>query len=77
MNFCPGSKNSINGKNARYDRIINELCIKCRTIIQHHQIILKYLNFEPILRKTTKKPQKKPIIFGTIIFLDHLHNNYI
>jgi hypothetical protein len=22
MNFCPGSKNSINGKNARYDRII-------------------------------------------------------
>jgi hypothetical protein len=26
MNFCPGSKNSINGKTARYDRIINELC---------------------------------------------------
>jgi hypothetical protein len=25
MNFCPGSKNSINGKTARYDRIINEL----------------------------------------------------
>ena len=26
MNFCPGSKNSINGKTARYDVIINELC---------------------------------------------------
>ena len=26
MNFCAGSKNSINGKAARYDRIINELC---------------------------------------------------
>jgi hypothetical protein len=26
MIFCPGSKNSINGKTARYDRIINELC---------------------------------------------------
>ena len=26
MNFCPGSKNLINGKTARYDRIINELC---------------------------------------------------
>ena len=26
MNFCPGSKNSIIGKTARYDRIINELC---------------------------------------------------
>ena len=26
MNFCPGSKNSIIGKAARYDRIINELC---------------------------------------------------
>ena len=26
MNFCPGIKNSINGKAARYDRIINELC---------------------------------------------------
>jgi hypothetical protein len=26
MNFSPGSKNSINGKTARYDRIINELC---------------------------------------------------
>ena len=26
MNFCPGSKNSINGKTARYDRIINALC---------------------------------------------------
>jgi hypothetical protein len=26
MNFFPGSKNSINGKTARYDRIINELC---------------------------------------------------
>jgi hypothetical protein len=26
MNFCPGSKNSINGKTARYDGIINELC---------------------------------------------------
>ena len=26
MNFCPGSKNSINGKTPRYDRIINELC---------------------------------------------------
>ena len=25
INFCPGSKNSINGKTARYDRIINEL----------------------------------------------------
>jgi hypothetical protein len=25
MNFCPGSKNSINGKTARYERIINEL----------------------------------------------------
>ena len=27
MNFCPESKNSINGKTARYDRIINELCL--------------------------------------------------
>jgi hypothetical protein len=26
MNFCPGSKNSILGKTAKYDRIINELC---------------------------------------------------
>ena len=26
MNFCPGIKNSINGKAARYERIINELC---------------------------------------------------
>ena len=26
MNFCPGSKNSNNGKTARYDRIIKELC---------------------------------------------------
>ena len=26
MNFCPGIKNSINGKTARYDRFINELC---------------------------------------------------
>jgi hypothetical protein len=26
MNFCPGRKKSINGKTARYDRIINELC---------------------------------------------------
>ena len=26
MIFCPGSKNSIIGKTARYDRIINELC---------------------------------------------------
>jgi hypothetical protein len=26
MNFCPGSKNSIIAKTARYDRIINELC---------------------------------------------------
>ena len=26
MNSCPGSKNSINEKTARYDRIINELC---------------------------------------------------
>jgi len=26
MNFCPGSKNSIIGKTARYDRIINGLC---------------------------------------------------
>ena len=26
MNFCPGSKNAILGKTARYDRIINELC---------------------------------------------------
>jgi hypothetical protein len=26
MNFCPGTKNSINGKTTRYDRIINELC---------------------------------------------------
>jgi hypothetical protein len=26
MNCCPGSKNSINGKTARYDRIFNELC---------------------------------------------------
>ena len=26
MNFCPGNKNSINGKTVRYDRIINKLC---------------------------------------------------
>ena len=26
MKFCPGIKNSINGKAARYDKIINELC---------------------------------------------------
>jgi hypothetical protein len=26
MNFCPESKNSIIGKTAGYDRIINELC---------------------------------------------------
>jgi hypothetical protein len=26
MNFFPGSKISIIGKNQRYDRIINELC---------------------------------------------------
>ena len=26
MNFCPGSKNSVIGKTARYDRFINELC---------------------------------------------------
>ena len=26
MNCCPGSKNSINGKTAIYDRIFNELC---------------------------------------------------
>jgi hypothetical protein len=26
MYFCPGSKNSIIGKNPRNDRIINELC---------------------------------------------------
>ena len=26
MNFCRGSKNSIIGKTARCDRIINELC---------------------------------------------------
>ena len=26
MNFCPGSENSIIGKTARYDRVINELC---------------------------------------------------
>jgi hypothetical protein len=26
MNFCPGSKISIIGKTARYDRIINESC---------------------------------------------------
>jgi hypothetical protein len=26
MNCCPGSKNSNNGKTARYERIINELC---------------------------------------------------
>jgi hypothetical protein len=24
--FCPGSKNSTNGKTARYNRIVNELC---------------------------------------------------
>ena len=30
MNFCPGSKNSIIGKTARHDRIINELCHFCK-----------------------------------------------
>jgi hypothetical protein len=30
MNFCPGSKNSIIGKTARYDRIINEIQKKIR-----------------------------------------------
>jgi hypothetical protein len=43
MNFCPGSKNSIIGKNARYDRIINELCqvslIKTRLMFHKYHLL--------------------------------------
>jgi hypothetical protein len=50
MNFCPGSKNSIIGKTARYDRIINELCyfykvslIKTRLMFHKYHLLNQFM----------------------------------
>jgi elongation factor Ts len=34
MNFCPGSKNSIIAKTARYDRIINEVTLSGQAFVK-------------------------------------------
>jgi len=61
MNFFPGNKNSINGKTARYDRIINELghfytFSLIKTVLMFHEI-----------QKITKMSFNIPLIYKSSI----------
>jgi hypothetical protein len=62
MNLCPGSKNLINGKTTRYDRIINELChfykvslIKTRLMFHNYHLLnqLQVFNMKVDYQKKT------------------------
>ena len=62
MNFCPGSKNSIIAKTARYDRIINELCHFYKvSLIKTGLMFHKYhlLNQLQVLMRYKKLPFSK------------------
>ena len=69
MNFCPGSKNSIIGKTARYDRIINELC-HLQSFIEKNRVNVSEISFiEPIasfheIQKITKMSFNIPLKLG-------------
>jgi hypothetical protein len=68
MNCCPGSKNSINGKTARYDRIINELCHFYKVsliktgIMFHKYHLLNQLQVFMTYKKITKMSFNIPLI---------------
>jgi hypothetical protein len=62
MNFCPGSKNSIIGKTARYDRIINELChlTMMNTLLSHLSNIYVLLKKNELRKLITSKIPERP-----------------
>jgi hypothetical protein len=72
MNINPGSKNSIIGKTARYDRIINELChfytvSLIKTGLMFHKYhLLNQLQVFMRYKKITKMTFNIPLKQGTL-----------
>ena len=68
MNFCPGSKNSINGKTARYEQNYQRIMSLLQSFIDKNRVNVSWISFiEPIasfheIQKITKMSFNIPLI---------------